>query len=315
MRFLLHLEDCRKAGYDGVEHGLQVIQTISVWIQRYQLPSSEIGDKLKRLSKDLEYLILQLSKLGTTIREDKETLRQHFQLTQDQTLFRLTILAAIFLPLSFATSFFGMNIDGLPQEVQMLFSRKPGDGPQKDEDKPEFLRALDRITDKNISDATVALAAVLGSQDATWTTFAVTAVCLLCTLPVALMAGAIIRGVIVAAAKYVIYWRGLAILGIFIVFFFSTFAKFIPHFFVRGFLIWGFGGLFLLFTLWQTYRAWRRMRQPFFWTFLLVLTVACFVLEFLFGFGLWFFPFMVTPWSFLGLWYMIPWWMRRRHQV
>lgn len=205
-----------------MKHGLQVTDTISSCIKRYPLPSSEVQDRLDRLRTDLEYLDSELTALATTIREDNGMLRQHFQLTQDLTLFRLTILAAIFLPLSFATSFFGMNIDGLPEEIQTFFGRKPEHSLPKDEDKPEFLGALDKITDEDTRNATIALAAVLGSQDASWTTIAITAVCPLCTLPLALMAGAVIRGIIVAAAKYVIYWRGLTILGIFIVFFLST---------------------------------------------------------------------------------------------
>lgn len=313
MRFLLHLEDYRKTGHHGVEHGLQAIKTISSRIQEYQLPSSEVKDKLERIITDLDYLDSKLSALGVTIREDKDMLRQHFQLTQDQTLFRLTILAAIFLPLSFATSFFGMNIDGLPDDVETFFNRKPEDPLPEDKDKPEFLRALDRITDVDTHSATAALAAILGSNDATWTTFAITAICLLCTLPAALMAGAIIRGIIVAVAKYVVYWRGLAILGIALVFLLTTYSEYVPWLRDYQYTKWAFSGLFLLFELWQTYRSWKKTRQRFFWTFLLALTGACVVKDvYVYTYM---FPTMIVPWFFLALWYTIPWLIWRYRQV
>lgn len=113
----MHLEDCRQVGHNGVKHGLEVLKMLSLWAEQcHRLPANTPGpafrDPFATVREDLEFEDKEFLRLEIQIGEDLKVLRSHFQLAQDLTLFRLTILAAIFLPLSFATSLFGMNMNG-----------------------------------------------------------------------------------------------------------------------------------------------------------------------------------------------------------
>lgn len=112
----MHLEECCKVGHNGVAYAHEVLATLLEWTEQQQKPPSDnvkiiCGDLFFKIQEDLEFFNIQFRQLQINIHEDLEMLRQHVQLAQDLILFRLTILAAIFLPLSFATSFFGMNLD------------------------------------------------------------------------------------------------------------------------------------------------------------------------------------------------------------
>ncbi|KAI1149708.1 hypothetical protein F4825DRAFT_453171 [Nemania diffusa] len=205
LRFLLHLEDRRKAAKSGVAHALEVLPVFVLWAR--QQGAIEAKEKADALKEDLEFLDQELLKLQVDIEGDQETLRQHFQLEQDLRLFRLTVLAAVFLPLSFTTSLFGMNISTISDnEIDAngtaYFS--------------EWTNATVDSLAPDIQNSTKALVSMIqqsSNLSFSWQTFAITAVSLLFTLPLALFVGAIIRGFILSAAKYAVYWRIIAVIA------------------------------------------------------------------------------------------------------
>ncbi|KAK7973805.1 hypothetical protein PG989_015653 [Apiospora arundinis] len=159
--------------------------------------------RLDLLKKDLQYLDQELEKLRGNIRKDKDMLRQHLQLSSDMTGFRLTLLAGIFLPLSFTTSIFGMNIQNTPQEGLQLLSNFTN----------ETLTGLS-VNVRNSTQALVTSVANSGPLTYDWTTFAITSICVLATLPFTLTIGFILRNLVVLSAKYIVYWRAaLVVIG------------------------------------------------------------------------------------------------------
>lgn len=106
LRFMMHLEDSRKIASDGIRHATNVLDNLVVWAEQNIRGGAEATavpvhvEKLAALREDLEFCDQELERLRSYNEADQQTLRQHFQLSQDLTLFRLTLLAAIFLPLS-----------------------------------------------------------------------------------------------------------------------------------------------------------------------------------------------------------------------
>jgi hypothetical protein len=117
VRYLVHLEDCRASAYEGAVHGLGVLKSIMEWLgtQQTSQPLWDAGgpfsDRFATLRRDLEHFCREFSTIRNGIKELPETLHEHLDLTHNRRNFILTIVAAIYLPLSFATSFFGMNMN------------------------------------------------------------------------------------------------------------------------------------------------------------------------------------------------------------
>lgn len=293
----MHLEDCRKVGHDGVRHGLEILQTLSRWTEQHQSPLTQPGlellDPFAHIRQDLEFFNAQFQQLQVDIQKDLEMLRGHFQLAQDLTLFRLTILAGVFLPLSFVTSFFGMNMrrSGPLQDPEQSFSN--------------YTNATITGLPVELRNQTAALINTLedNSQALTygWPTFVGTAVGLVLILPLTLTIGAILRAIIKSITRYAIYWRIFMVFGPLLAFGFFVLsvwgAVFSDLFYDmysyswldeesylndgNGFAIvyWACNGLVLVGELWQTYRAWTTKQRPIFWTTLMLLTGACFGLD------------------------------------
>ncbi|KAK8005681.1 hypothetical protein PG990_011718 [Apiospora arundinis] len=314
MRFLMHLEDCRKVAHYGVRHALEVLGSLGQWAKRKQiLPDCQ--QRLDVVQEDLQYLDQELEKLEGNIRNDKNMLRQHLQLSSDMTGFRLTLLAGIFLPLSFTTSIFGMNIEN-PTE--------------------ESLEALSNFTNtvlyglpvdvRNSTQALVSSVAKSGPLTYDWTTFAITSLCVLATLPFTLTIGFVLRSLVVLSAKYIVYWRAaLVVIGMPFALM-SMFGSFIGHrFLLRSqelrlkayevnpvetydgypgigsrrlspeimaasvtcrtvgitFLMvyWTLNGVLFVSLLGRTYRAWGAKRQRVFWVTVSLATVVCSMVE------------------------------------
>ncbi|KAK8070776.1 hypothetical protein PG997_010979 [Apiospora hydei] len=246
MRFLMHLDDCCKVAHQGVQHGLEVLDTLRKWAQESQIaPTDE--SRLEVLKGDLRYLDEELEKLRSSIRHEKDMLRQYFQLSSDMTGFRLTLLAGIFLPLSFTTSIFGMNIKTpTPEGLQGFsdFTNQSLSGLQ-----PEVLKP---------SQALISSIAMNGPLTHGWTTFAVASLCILATLPLTLTIGWTLRKLVVLSAKYVVYWRvTLVVFGVpFVVI--SMFGRLFGEDFgvIILLIFWAFNGILVLYLLGTSYRAW-----------------------------------------------------------
>lgn len=335
----MHLEDCRKVSHHGVRHGLEVLDSLGKWAQQRQLASYS-HQRLATLETDLRYLDEQLEKLGISIRNDKDMLRQHFQLSSDMTAFRLTLLAGIFLPLSFTTSIFGMNITSPAQEGFEGFSNFT----------KETLGSLPDEAIRNSSQAVVSSVTTSGPMTYDWATFAKTGLVILATLPLTLTIGWMLRNFVVLSAKYFIYWRmALIVLGVpfALISMFGAFnyrqmglyAEELYYEWIRGSskeakyhdaysnysnasvailcASWGCNGILILCLLGRTYRAWNTKHRRVFWSTVTLATTACFSVEIYGTMTLeitTMFPLMTLPWVLIALGYLIPWLANRRRE-
>lgn len=208
MSYLDHLEDCINASHCGIVHAQEVLQALSEWSQTDQRQlsihmrdESKVLTLMAALKNDLEYFKTQLKQIKERVKEDKELLRSRSQSVQELRLFRLTTLARIFLPLSFTTSIFGMNIqcdilEGLPGLSDWTKSSLQAVSPES------------RTTTEILASVTIT------SQPLsfTWKTFGITAASLLLTLPLSLAMGAILRGVVGGVTVSAEYWCALILM-------------------------------------------------------------------------------------------------------
>jgi hypothetical protein len=208
MKYLLHLRDVVQSSLNGVEHGLVVIESLLKWDKGPRDQPTDDGTASTKLDLcfnamglDLVFLQGQLNGVLNDIEKDEGLLRNRFQLAQDSRLFRLTVFAGIFLPLSFTTSIFGMNIN----------SDTP-DGPRGFSDWTiESLNGLVPET-RNMTEILASTALTSQTLSYSWTTFAITSACLLMTLPFSLAIGDIVRTLIVTPSA--VSWRGVPIFGV-----------------------------------------------------------------------------------------------------
>ena len=329
----MHLEDSRKIASDGVKHATGVLDNLAVWAVQNTQAGTEAraallhADKMAALREDLQFCDRELERLGSYTEADQQILRQHFQLSQDLTLFRLTLLAAIFLPLSFTTSLFGMNM------------RSAGEGPWTFSDVTNS--TLDQITDNNLRSSAEALVSIVsssGNYNYDWGVFAGTAIGLLFILPFTPAVGTIMRVTVISVVRYAKYWRALTLLvggvlllavvttSIFGLFFYEAFYWGSYDFtcwldfsedldrMALGFLYayWAINGLLLVVLIFLVYQSWSEGKERSFWTTQLLITAAFFMADML----RWShpFPYMIFPWVWLGLfnaWSRRWWWKTR----
>jgi hypothetical protein len=100
----------------GVCHAIHVLDNIKPWItkqqgqQRLWNGGQPFNDRIVELRGDLAFIRTELVKAGKGIQRLQKMIREHLDLTQGRRNWVLMIVAAIYLPLSFTTSLFGMNM-------------------------------------------------------------------------------------------------------------------------------------------------------------------------------------------------------------
>ena len=296
----MHIEDCRSTAHQGVKHGLSVLHSIHGWISTQQKQTrfwdagKSFEDRAAELKTDLDFICDELAKLEGEISVLKHTLYEHQALAHDRRDFILTLLAAVFLPLSFASTFFGMNMNTMTSPSPTGFSNWTATW--IDESPAEM------------QNSTRALASTIGTSGTltyNWTTYIVTAVCLVLTLPLSLTLGSILRTAYRNTAYYATYWRAFAIFPGLAFILFSIFGVLLPYGFIPYFICNGFLLLYLLFRLrW----VWKSRQRVVFWQSLTILTGLCLGLDFLTGA----FPMMVLPWLWFALAWVLPWLKRKK---
>lgn len=291
----MHLEDCRSSAHEGVTHGLEVLDSVAKWADT--LNSSQLlwdagepfADRFAVLRKDLNFFRDNFSKIEKQVKELQQNLHDHLEMAHNRRNFILAIGAAIYLPLSFATSFFGMNINTATSAGPEGFSN--------------WTTSWITNSPVDFQNSTRALVSSIGSSGTLsypWKTFIITASCLLATLPLSLAAGGVLRAAYRQTMHYAIYWRIAAIIPglafiIFSVFGVGWFKKF-EYSFV---LYFAFNGILLAVLFFQTVQAWRSKESRFIWSMVLFVTSVSFALDF---FPLRF-PMMIVPWLFyLNIW-------------
>ncbi|KAJ9365563.1 hypothetical protein DTO280E4_532 [Paecilomyces variotii] len=188
MRYLVHLEDCRFGAEESVTHALSVLKTLENWI-REQETEQKLWDggqsfeqRLEILRTDLEYLQDELVHTSKAIEEMQQKIREQLSLSRGRRDFILALLAAIYLPLSFTTSFFGMNMNTNTSPGPQAFSTWTNSS----------LDGLPADT-RNSTEAIISAMNTSGSLNWTWEQFGIMLGCLILTLPLALAAGGIFR--------------------------------------------------------------------------------------------------------------------------
>lgn len=112
---MIHLDACRMSSLQGVCHAIHVLENIKLWItkqqeqQRLWNGGQPFNDRIVELRGDLEFIRTELVKAGKIQRLQK-MIREHLDLTQVRHNQILTMVAAVYIPLSFTTSLFGMNM-------------------------------------------------------------------------------------------------------------------------------------------------------------------------------------------------------------
>lgn len=260
--------------------------------------NASLQKRLDILQKDMEFLEKELKKLQVTLKENQKIMRDHFQLAQDLRVFRITILAAVFLPLSFTTSFFGMNLNPNTVEGPLGFT--------------DFTNSTLDVVPTDLRASTEALVSIIGSSSGlnfSWLAFGVTAGALLLTLPLSLFIGAVVRFIVVWAKDHIVYWRVIAVAGAVIFAFFSIGGLYFRCYLgIRILYIINNSFLTIAFA-WRAYSGWRLNDRPIIWTSLASLTLITFLVNILILEDV---PLLILPWLYGLLLWAVSWWRQNR---
>ncbi|KAH8647601.1 hypothetical protein BGZ60DRAFT_423704 [Tricladium varicosporioides] len=113
IHFVTYLEDCEKASALAISHAITLLRSISTAIEAQQ-SSAALECKLKEwcltIESDLEYLLNRHSDVAIEITNLRKKVRAHLELRQIRLTRTLAILAAIYLPFTFVSGFYGMNV-------------------------------------------------------------------------------------------------------------------------------------------------------------------------------------------------------------
>lgn len=303
------MADRVESAFHGIVHGLEVLILVSSWIGEIQSgpnPREEEGrtdDQMARLRGDLEFCKSELSQLGVQIENLQQFIREQLILTQDRRNWILALVAALYLPLSFATSLLGMNIEPTTSPGPKGFSN--------------YTAAwLDGLP-SDLGNSTKAIVSTIGTSGSftwTWTTFAIISICLVATTPLSLAIGGIVRGAIQSATIYAPYWRALFLLGAAIFFLFTTFGNMFVQYdelWLEGIIIQEVLNFFLVvFDIWRILVSLRRKRNRLFWIIALYLTSATAVLNLFVPFV----PWMLLTWLWFGWRYVRHRWKQWREK-
>ncbi|KAK8181476.1 hypothetical protein BC567DRAFT_208084 [Phyllosticta citribraziliensis] len=122
LQHVVHLEDCRRSA-------LLACHTNNVTVDRllgYLRGNFDISmadehrehlQDIANFAKDLDYFAVELNRLAKETERIRQTLKELLDLMQMRRTTGLTLLAGLFIPMSFVSSFFGMNINQLDGEV------------------------------------------------------------------------------------------------------------------------------------------------------------------------------------------------------
>lgn len=292
MKYLIHLEDCRFSAEEFVTHALSVLESIVKWINEQETEKKlwdggkSFQHRMEILRIDLEYLKSDLIKTSKDIEGIQNVIREQLSLSRGRRDYMFGLLAAIYLPLSFTTSFFGMNIDPyVPPGYQELSNSTK-----------TWLKGLP-VDTYNSTGALVSAINTSGSMNWSWPDFGIMLGCLLLTLPLTLAAGGIFRWSVQSATRYVKYWRIIYLIACIAFVLFSIGGNFLINDFtwILGIICNLTLLLILIFNVWHSYPN----RSSFLYIGLLLFTALCVGVQFFF----WYLPMMIFPWVlFASIW-------------
>ena len=224
----------------------------------------------------------------------KHTLYEHQALTHDRRNLPLTVLAAVFLPLSFASTFFGMNMNTMTSSGPTGFSN--------------WTTAWILESPADMQNSTRALASTIGSSGTltyNWKTYIITAGCLLLTLPLSLTIGSILRTAYRVTAYYATYWRAFAVIPTLALIVGSCFGL---DFDLSGLWV-GCNFSVLSYLCFKIYRSWKIRQRRGFWIISTLIMFFFLLLNFFFVA-----PLMLIPWLYFAFFWLWPLWKRRKQE-
>lgn len=189
-------------------HCLEVLDSVAKWTDTLNTtqPLWDAGEPFAHrfavLRKDLEFICDNLSDIERQGKELQQTLRDHLELTRNDRSFMLSIVAAIYLPLSFAANLFGMNMN------PTTFA-----GPRGFSDWITSWIMNSPIGVQNSTKAIISSIDSSGTRTYTWTTFGITTGCLFVTIPLSLGIGRILRSVYRNYINHTTHWLWTAVLA------------------------------------------------------------------------------------------------------
>jgi hypothetical protein len=133
INFLTHLDDFRQAAQLGLVDANWLLKDISEHVNANTSPASsasnqsnvqtgansntsaqhplqDLVDRCRKVEVELDYLAHDLDKLGKLLADAREMVKQQIDLRQIGLSMVLALLAAIYLPFSFVSGMFGMNV-------------------------------------------------------------------------------------------------------------------------------------------------------------------------------------------------------------
>lgn len=298
--YLVHLEDCRMAAFQSIVHGSSLIADISNSVgdlQNSQPPwqsGPSFAKRLQEIEEDLVYLEGNLVDTKTRIEQLQLMIQDYLRLKQDRRAFILTLVAALYIPLAFASGFLGMNIKNSP----------PSDFSGLDDFTNSTLALLPPATSNQPA---ALLTALNNTGGRTWELkyYWIIAISLLCTIPLSILAGGVFRLSIRFAAQSVVYWR-LTVIGVGLLIS-ATLYLIVPL--SGGFVGWIISLILHLSTLgvysiWRVYESYRIKQGRRAWTLFMVVLFL--------GLGMFFYMTYGTADDFFGLmmvdsFVMFPW--------
>lgn len=295
------MEDYRTATHQGIEHGLLVLNTVLEWVGTQQTPvrlwdaGRSFEDRAVELQADLEFICDGLTKMKDGIADLKHTLYEHQALAHDRRNFILTLLAAVFLPLSFASTFFGMNMNTMTSSGPTGFSN--------------WTTAWILDSPADMQNSTRALASTIGSSGTltySWRKYIITAACLVLTLPLSLTIGSILRTAYRGTAYYATYWRAFAVIPTLGLIFGSVFGTYFET--PGASLSLCCSAIVLLYLCFKIYRSWKSRQRRAFWTFSTSICVGSFAISFTQPLV------MLVPWLYFAFVWLWPIWKRRKQE-
>lgn len=297
----MHLEDCRQSAHKGVVHGLRVLDCLSKWIDTQQISQplwcagESFQSRLATLRSDLEFFRDQFPKVGNEIKELQQTLHEHLNMTHNRRNFIPTIIAAIYLPLSFAATLFGMNINSTTSASPQGFSN--------------WTASWIESSPADIQNSTRALVSTVGSsgpRSYSWGTFIITAACLFVSIPLSLSIEGLLRLAYRGTIYNMSYWRVFAVFPSAAFIYYSIFGAIFWYYPPFSYFISMACNVLLTLFLFRRIRTFTRIQG----IIILAPTPPLVVVSFIYDL-----PVMLYTW--LALFYfhwLMPWWRRRKQE-
>jgi hypothetical protein len=109
IHYLIHLDDCRRTGLEDLIRSAKALNTVVTAVKSPDFRDTQAGDQQKLLDNlckvqaDIRFLNKRLRNLAKPITAVREQIIEQMGLASGQRTIILTVLAALYIPLSFVS--------------------------------------------------------------------------------------------------------------------------------------------------------------------------------------------------------------------